>query len=168
MTCFISTLPPAPGAAGPAARGGRGAHPARTEERGPEVRPEVYRANPAQTPLGACRRTGRMTPPPHTSRPLPSLPPPAPGDFAAKRSQLQTLTSSLITGRREKRGALRSPLRPRCPAPLPSPGCPPLCGLDSLPATTLVGSQKEGGGGDRRKRMLERSESGGPKRRRRR
>ena len=142
VTCFIATLPSAPGADARAARGGRGAHPAPEQgERGAaKTVLEVGRVHTAQPPTGADKGT-RLTPT-HTRDPSYLW-----GEgVAAKSSQLQTRNEYLITGKREKRGALQSPLRLLSPKPPPGLRVSPFVWPGLSPSDNFGGIPEEGGG----------------------
>lgn len=68
-------------------------------------------------------------------------------------------SESLITGRREKRGALQSPLRPLGPNPQPKLRVFPFVWPGIAPSYNFGGIPKEEGGGGLRKRMLEEREA---------
>lgn len=68
-------------------------------------------------------------------------------------------SESLITGRREKRGALQSPLRLLSPKPPPGLRVSPFVWPGLSPSYNFGGIPEEGGGGGLRKRMLEEREA---------
>lgn len=130
-----------------------------TEEWGEETGPAACRANRVQPPAGACRGTGRLTPT-HTRVPSPRR-------FCCQ-VESATDTQVVLNYREERKSAVpfRALSAPSVLTLLPSSGSSPLCGLDSLPATTLVGSQRKGAAGAYGRGCSKRSEGEGLEKRR--
>lgn len=119
-----------------------------TEEGGAETGLAVRRVNGAQPPAGAGWGTRRMTS-------TPCRDPSPPAILLPSRLGYRHSSESLITGRREKRGALQSPLRPLGPNPPPRLRVFPFVWPGLSSSYNFGGIPKEGGGGGLRKRMLE-------------